>query len=220
MLPDLPRKYTYASIALIWLPSVIIAIPYSLRLQFVEGACLSFNERILGFKGFVIFIGIALLYIWCVPYLILILTYVRTARALKASSFKHDNNRAMELRNRQNAKVVKMFVTVVTIFLILTMPYAIFYFCDSYLIFYASNHFDSRTHHTLNYVLFILASANGCVNPVIYAKMHREVNGYIKKVIHRIMTISCQRLRLTNRDTSAPSSTWSVATLKTDQCTV
>ena len=217
MVPGLQRKALYASIAFIWLSSVGITIPYSLRLQLVEGACWMTNEAFLDSKAYVLFIGIAFLFIWYIPYIIIIVAYILTARALKANSLKHDNSRAVELRNKQNAKIVKMFVIVVIIFLVLTMPYGIFYFYDSYMIVYASNDIDFSLHFTLNYVLFILSSANGCVNLVIYAKMHRDINGYLRGIIHWIMSITCQICRQVSRNASAQSSTWSVSTSKTDQ---
>ena len=200
------RKFAYANIVFIWLSSVIIAITYSIRLQLVEGACMVLNEAILDSKGYVVFIGIAFIYIWCIPYFILIVTYFFTARALKANSFAHDNTRALELRNKQNAQIVKMFVIVVVIFLVMTMPYAIFYFYHWYMFVYDRNHIDLVLHYTINNVLFILSSANGCVNPILYAKMYREVNGYLRNVIHWIMAISCRRFRVANSDTYATSS--------------
>ena len=221
MVSRLHKKYLYASLAFIWLSSLGISIPYCLRLGLIEGACIDYNETYISTESFLIFIGISRLYIWCVPYFIMTVTYCLIARALKTNSLKHDNSRAMELRNKQNAKIVKMFVIVIITFLVLTMPHAIFFFYDCYMIVYGKNYvLESGLRFTLLYMLYILSTGNGCVNPIIYAKMHRDMNRYISDVMHRIVRISCQLCCVTSRNISAPSRTRSVATSKADQSNV
>ena len=181
---------------------------------------MSYNETYIRTENFLVFIGISLLYVWCVPYFIMTVTYCLIARALKTNSLTHDNSRAMELRNKQNAKIVKMFVIVVIIFLLLTMPYMIFVFYSCYVDVYGTNDIDGRLHITIMYILFVMVSANGCVNPIIYAKMQRDINGYLRSIIRWILLISGQCCCVTSRNRSAPSSTWSVSSSKTERSIV
>ena len=193
--------------------SVGVGLPYSLRLQLQNNICWDSNSNVLDSKTFLIFIGFWVLFIWCIPNFIIIIVYCLTALALKANTLKHANNRAMEQRNKQNARIVKMFIIIIFIFFTLTMPYAIFYFYGNYMIFYHFEKLDYRLITTLNYTLFVAASANGCVNPLIYAKMHREINGYLKSIFHRIRRFFHRR----DREAYTPSSSWSISTSKTDQ---
>ena len=213
----LPNTHLYATIAFIWLVSLGFGIPHVLRLQLMDNVCSLDNENIIGTPSFLIFIGISLLGIWYIPYIIMVITYYLCARALKANAFKHESNRAMEQRNKQDAKIMRMFIIIVVIFLLLTMPYAVLYFYISYMAVYRTTDVNTRLHSTLNYTLFAVASANGCVNPVIYAKMHRKINAYLRNIIRRLSRWCCQFIRMTNRDAPAPSSSWSVSTSNTDQ---
>ena len=213
---NLLDRYLYGSITFVWLSSVGMGIPYGLRVEFKEGMCQTTNHRFVADEHFVVFIGISVLCIWCIPSIVIIFVYFFTASALKANTFKHENSKAMEQRNKQNAKTVRMFVVVVIVFSLLTLPYAIFYFYVGYMVVYGTNAF-SALHTTLNYVLFAASSANGCVNPLIYAKMHREVNDYVRMLVQRITRFHCKCYVKNSENTYAPSSAWSVSTAKTDQ---
>ena len=193
-----------------------IGIPYSLRVEFIEGMCQTTNGKLVADENFVVFIGISVLCIWCIPNIVITFVYIFTARALKANTFKHENSKAMQQRNKQNAKTVKMFVVVVIMFSLLTVPYAIFYFYVGYIVVYGTNAF-SALNTTLNYVLFAASSANGCVNPLIYAKMHSEINDYVRMVVQRITRFHCKCYRKKSESTYAPSSAWSVSSARTDQ---
>ena len=214
--PNLLGRYLYGSVALAWLSSVGISIPYGLRVKFIGGMCQITNDKFVANENFVIFIGISVLCIWCIPSIVVTFVYFFTARALKANTFKHENSKAMEQRNKQNAKIVKMFVVIVIMFSLLTVPYAIFYLYLSYMVVYGTNAF-STLNSTLNYVLFAASSANGCVNPLIYAKMHREINDYVRMVLQRITRFHCKCYRKKSESTYAPSSAWLASNVKTDQ---
>lgn len=216
MSPRLRKSILYGSIAMIWISAVAIGLPYALRLQLVGDVCWDFNNEIISKKAYLAFIAFWLIYIWGIPNIVIIFVYFLTARALKANTLKHENNRAMALRNKQNAKIVKMFIIIIIIFFVLTMPYAVFYFYGNYKIFYDFQNVNFKVQFTLNYTLFIAATANGCINPLIYAKMHREINGYLKGVVSHWIQFFRQRFRRRNQDRNVPSSTWSVSTAKTD----
>ena len=210
---NLRRTYLYGSIAAVWLLSVAINIPYSLRIHLEHNACVPTNSKIVSDKNFVVFTGIFVLYNWCISSLIMMFVYYFTARSLKASSMKHDNSRAMEQRNRQNAKAVKMFAVVIIVFFLLTVPYGVFYFFATYMFTYRKTSVEVTLLKTLNHILFVAASANCCVNPLIYAKMHREVKRYVREVLQQIARILCKCCHKESKNTYDPSS---ASTQKTD----
>ena len=210
---NLRRTYLYGSIAVVWLLSVVINIPYSLRIHLEHNACVPTNSKIVSDKNFVVFTGIFVLYNWCIPSLSMMFVYYFTARSLKASSLKHENSRAMEQRNRQNAKAVKMFAVVVIVFFLLTVPYGVFYFFSTYMFTYKRTSVDVILYKTLNQIVFVAASANGCVNPLIYAKMHKEINKYVREVLQQVARFLCKCCHKESKNTYAPSS---ASTEKTD----
>ena len=209
---NLRRSYLYGSIAAVWLFSVVINIPYSLRFHLDHNACVT-NNKILNDKNYVIFAGIFVLCNWCIPSLIMMFVYYFTARSLKASSLKHENSRAMEQRNRQNAKAAKMFAVAIIVFFLLTVPFGVFYFFATYMLTYQRTDVDAILYYTLNDILSATANANGCVNPLIYAKMHREMNRYVRVVLQQVARYLCKCCHKESKNTYAPSS---ASTEKTD----
>ena len=210
---NLRRTYLYGSIAAVWLLSVVITIPCILRVHLVQNYCIPTNSKIVNDKDFVIFTGIFVLYNWFIPSFSMMFVYYFTARSLKASSLKHENNRAMEQRNRQNAKAVKMFAVVVIVFFLLTVPYGVFYFFATYMEAYERTSVDVILYQALQFILFVVASANGCVNPLIYAKMHREMNRYVIAVLQQIARFLCKCCHKESKNTYDLSS---ASTEKTD----
>ena len=191
MAPKPPRSILYGSVMLVCLLSVAVCLHNPLSSQLKDGTCWSTNESIINNKDLFVLVVVWLVYTWCIPNFIIIIGYCLTARALKANTLKHANNRAMEQRNKQNARIVKMFIIIIFIFFTLTMPYAIFYGYASYMAVYDPQNPSNKDSNTINYILFIPAAANGCVNPLIYAKMHREINRYLRSLIHIATSFCC-----------------------------
>ena len=191
MAPKLPRSIVYGSVMLVCISSVAMCLFIPLTFQLTNGVCYASNESIISYKDSFVLVVVWHVYIWCIPNFIIIIVYCLIARALKANTLKHANNRAMEQRNKQNAKIVKMFIIIIIIFFTLTMPYAIFYCYASYMAVYDPQNPKNEQIVTINFILFILVAANGCVNPLIYAKMHREINRYLRNLIHIATSFCC-----------------------------
>ena len=209
----------YCSVIFVWVVSICINIPYLLRIEFVNNLCWDSSNHYIKPKEFIIYAGLWVFFIWGIPNIIMIVVYCLTGAALKRNTLKHANNKAMEQRNKQNSNIVKMFAIIVIIFFLLTMPYALFYFAGNYIIWYDPVP-DVKLLYTLNYVLFILASANGCINPLIYAKMHRDVNGFLRSVATRLSGCCCSTSSQARSEMYKPSSNLSVSTTRTDQSTM
>ena len=168
----LRKTHLYATLAFIWLLSLGMAIDEDLEARFVENFCTYYTNK--DFQRQWSLVIFKTLIIWCIPNVIMAITYYKYARVLKANSFKYDNNREMQRRNKQNAKFVKMFAIIVIVFFLLTMPYAVFHIYFFHMIFIIRITIDIGLIIRLNNImgcLFAVAAINGCINPLIYAKM-------------------------------------------------
>ena len=200
MFPRPRKSILYRSMAWFWLSSVGISVPYAMRLKLNDGMCLDNNKSIINDKKMLFFDAVWVIYTWVIPNVIIVVVYYLTARALKANTLTHANDRAMEQINAQNAKIVKMFVIIIVLFFVLTIPYAVFNCYTHFQITYNFASLDIRFTTKVNAILFAIASANACVNPFIYANMHREINGFVTSVVRPIIGSLCGSTQNTIRD--------------------
>ena len=181
--------------------------PLALQLQLKNNFCYSDNYEIIGSDRSFIYQTVWVVYAMVIPFFIMSYTYSITARAIRSNSLKHANNRAMEQRSKQNAKIVKMFFIVVSIFFAFSMPYTITFVYFTYLVKYDASNPDIILANTLTYIFLIPATANGCLNPFIYARMHRDINGYIKGLFYNIRRLF-RRLSNIKGSNNVSSSNW------------
>ena len=189
-------------------------LPLNFQLEASSNVCWSTNYNILDKRSSLLAVAIWVVYSMIIPNFIIFIVYCLTARALKENTVKHDNRRAMEQINKQNARIVRMFIIIVVTCFLLTMPYAIFCLYASYVLGHDLSYSNGSVINQLNYILLIPASANCCVNPIIYAKMHREINGYLRNIIQRIIGACCQCVHMTIDIASIRSANCSVPTPK------
>ena len=207
----------YLKVALVWVTSIAVVLPEMVNYKLTDYGCFlpiyHTEDRIASFIKAIAWI----VYSPFVPSVIMGIVYFLTSRALRANTVKHDNNRAMQLTDKQNAKIVRMFIIIVAVFLLLTMPYSICYMYGSYLVLFDESSPNYKLISPIIYILLIPASANCCVNPVIYAKMHREVNGYLRTILQKIKRVFCQNGNAMRDIASAPSTLFSVNSHNTSQ---
>ena len=128
-----------------------------------------------------------------IPGIHIIIIYSMTGVKLKASTLKHENARAMEQRMKQNVKVLKMFAVITITFFILTIPYGVYNLC----LFW--NVLGNHDYIVLRIVIFLFFT-NFCVNPIIYARMHKEISKYLRGFIHKIKRACCRCCSKTNQE--------------------
>ena len=134
---------------------------------------------------------IILLLLWTfvsaiVPGVIISIAYCLCARALKANELTHENSRAMQLRNKQNSRIVRMFAIVIAIYFLLTMPYVIYQYLHDFSFLSDSVSYSPR-NPVVSMILHDILIAKCSVNPIIYTKLHREMNGYLRRIYQRVM---------------------------------
>ena len=79
----------------------------------------------------------------------------------------------LAIRQRRNRKSTKLFLTVVIVFYVLTLPYNIFF------LWYTINHRtipkeNLQTIIHVYHILVLILLSNSCVNPLIYARLHKS----------------------------------------------
>ena len=190
---DKKKAVTYCSVLFVLLSSVIAAIPL-----FLIGATYDDQFHFISptvFHVYSVLIPVTLI----IPVILIIIVYSMTGIALKSSTFKHENNRAMELRKRENMKVLKMFLEITISFVILTVPFGIWSLRFYSMVWHTSSNIQIKTEFILLSVFSTLFCTNFSINPIIYAKMHREVNQFLRRLIKRVKTTFCLRCSKRNQ---------------------
>lgn len=135
------------------------------------------------------------LFISIIPTLIIGVVYWLTGRALKRNTAEHANNQAMLRRNKENAKILKMFLIIIIIFTVLTMPSS-----TTHVTITTLGYFEVRYNHSddVTYIILMIMASNSCVNPFIYAKMQKEMRHFFRSLVGsvvRLSTMSANRSR-------------------------
>ena len=120
-----------------------------------------------------------------IPGIHIIIIYSMTGIKLKASTLKHENVRAMEH---------KMFAVITITFFILTIPYGVYNLC----LFW--NVLGNHDSIVVSRIVVFLFFTNFCVNPIIYARMHKEISKYLRGFIHKIKRACCRCCSKTNQE--------------------
>ena len=165
---------------LIWIIAFCACVPYSLALKVVDRYCwvvFSSSFMSLVWNGCYLVIG------WIIPFIVMTGSYSGMAWKLKVGEGNHTNNpETCNSIRKENRRAVNLFVTIVCAYFLLTMPYAVFYFTYSYLMYTRPYDINSSHMVSANHGLFVLTLINSCTNPVIYARMHSKIRETIKKL--------------------------------------
>ena len=187
----LPTKTKSLLIAAAWMIGVATSIPSAVRLVYIDD-----DVSVCTIKAYIPVqqISYASCYTavgWIVPGIILVTLYYKTANQLKMSEMYHSNVRVMQQQIRkENREVVRMFVVVVTLFFACTMPNAVYQIVYHYIYLFGTGR--PRTYLIKLYtILPCLSAMNSCINPLVYAKMHKEINRYVRRLLTRLRGIIC-----------------------------
>ena len=94
----------------------------------------------------------------------------------------------MRIRVKKQKRLVRTFLAVASSFFVLTLPNAIFMIIFSYISSYRpsllQNH--SKTLYTTWDALIALSAFNSCSNPIIYAKVHRQMHKPMVKAMYTL----------------------------------
>ena len=125
------------------------------------------------FEGYKIYLMVWTCLGWVIPLIIIAVLYGICIKTLHESKFQSEKaSEATARRTAENQRVVKMFIIIVCLFFIFTIPHSVI---D--LFRYVDNKSDAVI--LLHECSVVLTLVNSCTNPFIYAKMHRDINGFI-----------------------------------------
>ena len=108
------------------------------------------------------------------PFLIMSVMYGIILHRLRSHSVRRLSVHSgfFAVRQERNRRSTKLFLTVVIVFFVLTLPFSIFY------IWYTMNREklspENTTIQHVYLVLTLLWLSNSCVNPLIYARLHKS----------------------------------------------
>lgn len=192
MKPRISIKKKCLGLLFVWLFAFGNAMPYMLSIGMQDGKyCRVISGKVMTVKELTSYNWVWMAANWILPLVILCVLYSRCTKKLRENKLKYSQNETMKKRADENKRVVKMLSIVVFAFFMLTIPYTFFY-----MVAYAPQHMDFILVLTLNYALSVLTSINSCVNPFIYARMHKEINVVFKK------KLSCCRSRSYNQNSN------------------
>ena len=143
---------------------------------FLASYTFQFNED-LGMHGFVydIFSGILVCAAWLVPLVVVGVMYGICINRLRRSNLKHSQNETMKRRNAENKRIIRMFIVITVLFFATTLPAIVVG-----LVHPVSDQSEKTNLARMlsNWILFM----GSAINPLIYAKMHRELRGFFMKI--------------------------------------
>ena len=186
MLPKISFKTKCIGVIFTWVIGIGFSIPNSLSMSLEKGMYCMASDK---------FFSNAMIatYFTCwtsgysiVPLITITILYSRCIKKLNQIKFEANGNKTLEKRNEQNRNIVKMFIIIVVLFFVCTVPYAIFYAIVVFLLAYQKAAGAHSLIWTLNYALFVPTCFNSCINPLIYAKKHKEINEFVRKICRKI----------------------------------
>lgn len=130
-----------------------------------------------------------------IPLLSLIVIYSLIVRDLshetKKSTLFQYNEKERRTRFIQNRRTTKLVFGIVIVFIICVIPDRIFFL----FFIYNNRLMSSATFKRIHIILLMLFMANGCVNPIIYSRIHSLLRRQLLGSIKKIRTIRCEWLR-------------------------
>ena len=183
----LPRRKCFLIIGAITVSAILANVYQMDRLIYSEGFCWIEPKTLI--HGFIYFSCFEIAKMF-VPITILMIFYTLSALAIQNNQGVSQGNQRRLRRNRQ---VVKMFVTIVIIFFLCKGPYSFFRMTETYTVTFKQEEWDKVKGGISNVVLFAVSSINSIINPMVYARMHRDLRGPLKKLFKRMLQRSSNR---------------------------
>eukprot|EP00794_Sanderia_malayensis_P009318 gene9318-10301_t len=163
------------TLLVVWTSAACLSVPMGLTWRMEKGeACMETSNHLSDKQQFAYLVAVTII-IWVIPCFILTFVYTATARQLKASQMQHADDRAVARTLKQTRRIVRMFVILVVLFSLLSLPYAAFFCAIRYIKAYRHDLLNSKSRINelalWNTVLFTSCLLNSAINPIFYAKI-------------------------------------------------
>eukprot|EP00112_Aurelia_sp_Birch-Aquarium-sp1_P000645 Seg1060.2 transcript_id=Seg1060.2/GoldUCD/mRNA.D3Y31 product="Tachykinin-like peptides receptor 86C" protein_id=Seg1060.2/GoldUCD/D3Y31 len=186
MLPKISFKTKCIGVIFTWVIGIGFSVPNSLSMSLEKGMYCMASDRYLTNVMVATYLTCWTSGYSIAPLITIAILYSRCIKKLNEVKFEANGNKTLERRHEQNRNIVKMFIIVVMLFFVCTVPYAIFYAIVVFLLAYQKAADAHSLIWTLNYALFVPTCFNSCINPFIYAKKHKEINEFVRKIYNKI----------------------------------
>ena len=114
------------------------------------------------------------------PVLIMVVVYALSSIRINQHVMPGADKKAECQRILQNRNMTRMFSTVVLVFFLLVTPYSVYSLLKKYKVYRMK---DFETYIYLTHFLHGVSTLNHCVNPFIYARMHRNMKTSFTKIL-------------------------------------
>ncbi|XP_065061353.1 neuromedin-K receptor-like isoform X2 [Rhopilema esculentum] len=190
---ELSLRVIALQLAAVWILAVSMTFPYMVGSQYENSQCLT--VPLWPPHPWVMYVGFWIITGWGVPLLMIGIFYCLVLRSLSNGLSEGCHLTILQKRLKRNKDILSMFIVIVCVFFLLTTPYAAFYFSATYLMLLRPQSIDHGTAQQVNYALFTLMMVNSSINPVIYAKLHKEVNMFVvrywKRFTDQLRALCC-----------------------------
>ena len=180
-------KKKIAAVVFTWVLAACIKFPLTWR-----------SKMGISDEGYKIYLMIWTCLGWVIPLIVICVLYGICIKTLNSSSLKQDHGDAGKRRRKEDKRVVKMFVLIVVLFFVFTIPHSIidlFRYIDN----------KSSAVILIHECSVILVLVNSCTNPFVYARMHRDVNAFVVKTWMKLKGMKSKSLDSTTEGASAES---------------
>ena len=183
--PYISGRRTAVTVLCIYLFSFFLVLPNSYHSKVTDKECWSKwpNPRA-EFTFYVVFAVLAII----TPIIIAASNYYQIAILVASTSEEHTHSFSRQ-RQQENALLYKTMLCTITVFAILTVPYACFLVVYMALVAFSETYFIEHQNMltSLNYVVFTTSAFNSCVNPFIYARYDMRILGCFEKPTNQSM---------------------------------
>lgn len=183
-------------VLVVWSISCLFISPYMYYLRIVKTSKGDFCYDVWELKTKFIYYAIMQSVSCFLAVIIMVIVYSLSALRIYRHVMPGDNKKAECRRLKQNKSITRMFGRVVLVFFALTTPNAIQFFVQAYIGTFREDVFI-REYEKIFYIaqiLYAVSSINCCVNPIIYARMHKNMrksfNKRVSWLFRRPMTFS------------------------------
>ena len=189
MLANLPQQTTLITVAGIYIYAVFIRVPKIYHREYFTyqnlPQCITTWNLTTSFYYNTMFVVMYEL----IPLFIITCAQISMFRNLRRHSedleLLNTSPLMMRIRVKKQKRLVRTFLAVASSFFVLTLPNAIFMIIFSYISSYRPSLLQSHSKklYTTWDAFIALSAFNSCSNPIIYAKVHRQMNRPIAKAL-------------------------------------
>ena len=171
---DLEKRVIAIQLTFVWAAALVVTSPYIAGSNYHNQKC--YTEAIWSAEKWVAYIGFWITIGWGIPLIVIICFCYMILRRLNRAIQGGTHMSMQRRRIKRNRDILKLFIIMVCAFFLLTTPYAAFYFSATYFMYLQPKTVNLKVAQQLNYALFVLMMTNSSINPIIYAKLHKEIN--------------------------------------------